>query len=348
MGSMLPLKSGSNIAVVGPMGMTTNLMSDYAGGTGEAGCWPNSDSSCVKTIAQAIADANNGGSTTMAKGVDVNSKSTGGIAEALNLVKAADIAVLVLGNDRTQEHEGIDRPDINLPGMQEPFAKQVLALGKPTLLILSNGGAVAIDNLIKPSQAIIESFNPAQMTPALAALIFGRENRWGKLPVTIYPHAYTSEQSMTNYDMSKAPGRTYKYYKSSTGPLFEFGHGLSLTTFDITCSAKDLSFSCDVKNTGKLAGDEVLMVYHAAGDAIRSQVDHPVPIKSLVNFERVQANAGETVTASFKLDNEDLMLVNKKGEKVLYKGERTIIIKNGAGFEYKAPVTIGEASEVLI
>merc|ERR1711959_658798 len=161
----------------------------------------------------------------------------------------------VLGNDRTQEHEGIDRPDISLPGMQEPFAKQVLALGKPTLLILSNGGAVAIDNLVEPSGAIIEAFNPAHMAPALAALIFGRENRWGKLPATIYPHSYTLEQPMTNYDMSKSPGRTYKYYTGK--PLFEFGHGLSLTNFTVTCAQESgLSFSCKVKNVGKLAGDD--------------------------------------------------------------------------------------------
>merc|ERR1712196_468571 len=101
----------------------------------------------------------------MAKGVDVDSQDKSDMANALDLVKAADIAVLVLGNDRSQEHEGHDRPDISLPGMQEPFAMQVFGLGKPTLLILSNGGAVAIDNLVEPSSAIIEAFNPAQQTP---------------------------------------------------------------------------------------------------------------------------------------------------------------------------------------
>jgi len=97
----LPLAAGSSIAVVGPMGVTTDLMSDYAGGTGKAGCWPSSDDSCVRTIAQAIAEANVGGVTTVAKGVDVNSNDTSAIAAAVAYAKAADVVVLVLGNDRT-------------------------------------------------------------------------------------------------------------------------------------------------------------------------------------------------------------------------------------------------------
>lgn len=115
--------------------------------------------------------------------------------------------------------------------------KQVIALGKPTLLILSNGGAIAIDSLVGGSQAIVEAFNPGHQAPALADLLFGVENR-GKLPVTIYPHEYTSEQSMVNYNMASGPGRGYRYYPSAAAkskPLFEFGTGLSLTSFSLTC-----------------------------------------------------------------------------------------------------------------
>ena len=185
-GGLLPLKAGSKLAVVGPMGVTNQLMSDYAGGTGEAGCWPNSDDSCVSTIAQSIEAANKGGQTTSAKGVDINSKSVDGIAAALALAKAADTVVLVIGNDRSQEHEGHDRPDTALPGQQESFAEQVLALKKPTLLILSNGGQLAIDNLVGGSAAIVECFNPAHGTPALAELLFGTQNRWGKVGTPRY------------------------------------------------------------------------------------------------------------------------------------------------------------------
>ena len=87
--TMLPLRKGSHIAVVGPMGVNQDLMSDYAGGTGEGGCWPKSDESCIVTIAAAIAAANTGGTTAIEKGCDVNSDSTAGFAAALDKVRAA-------------------------------------------------------------------------------------------------------------------------------------------------------------------------------------------------------------------------------------------------------------------
>lgn len=190
---MLPLRKNSSIAVLGPMAVNTQLMSDYAGGwNGVAGCWPKGDESCIITIGQAIALANDLGSTgrtTITQGVDVSSNRTDGIAAAVAAADAAETVVLVLGNDRSTENENLDRPMIDLPGQQQELARQVLALGKPTVLILSNGGAVAIDGLIDGPKAIVEAFSPAQQTPALAALLFGDENRWGRLPYTICKHA---------------------------------------------------------------------------------------------------------------------------------------------------------------
>ena len=337
--NILPLKAGSRIAVVGPMAVNQDLMSDYAGGTGEGGCWPHADESCIVTIGSAIANAN-GPMTTIHKGVDVNSNATDGIQVALDAVKVSDIAVLVLGNDRTQEHEGIDRPDIDLPGLQSSFAKQVLALGKPTLLVLSNGGAVAIDELIGDSAGIVESFNPAHQAPALADLLFGHVNRWGKLPVTVYPHAYTSEQSMVNYDMSSTPGRTYRYYPTldaKSKPLFEFGYGLSYTSFGLSCQSGEnsgniITVSCDVKNTGSREGDAVITVYHSASDHIRSTAIHPVPRKALVDFARVTVASGQSTTIHFHLNaSKALTLVNEDGERYVYKGQHHLLFDLGDG-----------------
>lgn len=114
---------------------------------------------------------------------------------------------------------------------------------------------------------------------------------------------------MGNYDMSLPPGRTYKYY--SGRPLFEFGSGLSLTTFSLDCSRLDdgvargdLSFSCKVSNTGSRDGDEVLMAFHSAGSDIRStaaKAGHPVPIKSLVGFERISVATGRSAVCVLEL-----------------------------------------------
>jgi hypothetical protein len=113
----------------------------------------------------------------------------------LDLVQYADIVVLVLGIDKTVEHEAVDRTDTALPGMQEPFARIVMSLGKPVVIILVNGGALAIDTLISDSNAIVEAFNPClHGANAIASTLFGFSNKWGKMPYTMYPHDYIKQQ----------------------------------------------------------------------------------------------------------------------------------------------------------
>ena len=330
----LPLRTGAHVAVLGPLGHTRQgLLSDYAG---DQQCF-EPDLRCIPTIAEAIAAANAGGRTVGAAGVGVTDRSTAGVAAALALGAAADVIVLVLGIDKTVEHEGQDRADTALPGQQEPFAKAVLALGRPVVLVLCNGGALAIDGLIEGPVAIVEAFSPAVMGPtALAHSVFGAANRWGKLPVTMYPHAYITEQPMTNYDMAKAPGRTYKYYAGR--PLFPFGHGLSLTSFSMQCSgpgpAPAMRYRCRVQNAGPRDGDEVLMVFHRAGDDVRARATHPVPVRSLVQFQRVSLRAGAGVTVVLEVGLEQAKVVDEKGDRVLYPGRHSFIVTRGHGQDF--------------
>jgi beta-D-xylosidase 4 len=116
------------------------------------------------------------------------------LQEALSIGQYADVIVLALGIDKTIEHEGQDRTDTALPGLQEPFAQMVLALGKPVVLVLTNGGALAIDNLIDRPNAIVEAFNPCFGAYGLAHALFGFTNKWGKMPYTMYPHDYIQSQ----------------------------------------------------------------------------------------------------------------------------------------------------------
>jgi len=332
----LPLKQGSRVAVVGPQAVTrAGLLSDYAA---DQQCF-GGDDHCIGTIAEGIAAANVGGVTTSAQGVEVNSKNTDGIKEASDIVSAADVVVLVLGNDKTIEHEGIDRVDTALPGLQSSFAKQILALNKTTVLVLTNGGALAIDELTErshsgspadapePGYAIVEAFNPAVLGgKAIGASLFGIENRWGKLPVTMYPHDYVDQQPMTNYDMSVSPGRTYKYYQGT--PLFPFGFGLSLTTFKLSsCSKSSSGVRCALTNTGNRNGDEVVQLYHTAKSI--GKVDHPLPKKALVDFTRVTLTAGSSKTVSFDFSDDVFKIVNKNGHRTLYPGLHVVTITRG-------------------
>jgi hypothetical protein len=322
----LPLKLGSNVAVVGTLATTASLYnSDYA----VAGMPPNSPS-----IADAVTALNHkhGGVTVSATGVTQIGADydISGAMDSLAMVAAADATVLVLGITKQDEHEGIDRANTLLPAAQETYAKQVFAAaaGKPVVLVLISGGILSIDDLVTPAPAIVDAFNPAQAGPvALAQTLFGLENRWGKLPVTIYPGSYSSQLKIQDMAFTTSPGRGYRYYSGT--PLFEFGSGLSLTTFTHSCACDKLgptdiyiSCKCNVKNTGPMVGDEVVMVFDALSAPIRASIgsSHPVPIKRLVGFERTRVPPGGSATVDFNIPKVSLSLVTADGSKKLYLG----------------------------
>ena len=161
---------------------------------------------------------------------------------------------------------------------------------------------------------------------------------------TIYPEAYVSQIALDDYDMTKAPGRTYRYYTGK--PLFEYGQGLSYTTFGMqckcagVCSATPMNFSCAVSNTGAVAGDEVVMVFHQAGDAIRTASDHPIPLKSLVQFDRVTLAPGASTTITFTLLEAAFELTTTDGNKTVIPGQRNIVFSRGTGNDVAIPITL--------
>jgi beta-glucosidase-like glycosyl hydrolase len=177
--NVLPLKSGVSVAVVGPMANDpSRYLSSYAA---DEICF-GGDHHCMTSLADAIAVNNGADKTASADGCDVDSDDESGFDEALDIAKDADVVVLALGIDNSVEYEGVDRTDTSLPGVQSKFGQAVLALGKPVILTLFNGGALAIDELMEGPSAIIEGFNPAVLGPkALSDQMFGLENRWGKV-----------------------------------------------------------------------------------------------------------------------------------------------------------------------
>jgi beta-D-xylosidase 4 len=328
--STLPLRRGVHLAVLGPLAFeTTGLLSDYAQ-------WAASHT--PPSIASALAASNTNGTTESVVGVKVDSTDASGIPAALAAARNADVVVLVLGITKAQEHEMLDRKDTKLPGLQRKFADQVIdaARGKPVVLVLCNGGIVSFDALNDSASAIIEAFNPVDHgTRALAESIFGAENRWGKLPVTIYGEAYTAAldaagAGIANYEFAKAPGRGYRYYEGS--PLYAFGHGLSYVKFNHTCIQRQgLSFSCTIRNLGDRAGDEVLMVFHSVSSEIKAAAPHPVPKRDLVEFARLTIQARQQSQVNFNLTKSSLAITIANGSKWLYEGSHVLTFSRGTG-----------------
>lgn len=231
-------------------------------------------------------------------------------AEAVRIARQADVVVMVLGLTARLEGEempvsidgfrGGDRTRIDLPAPQERLLQAITALGKPTVLVLLNGSALAVNWAQEHVPAIVEGWYPGQAGgTALADVLFGDYNPAGRLPVTFYRDT-TDLPPFSDYRMA---GRTYRFFTGT--PLYPFGHGLSYTTFGYrnlrtsagTLAANDsVIVSVDVKNTGKRAGDEVVQLYVRH---LNSKVDRP--IRDLRGFRRIALRPGETRTVSFAL-----------------------------------------------
>jgi len=339
----LPLTAGIKLAVVGPHSVSRHgLLEDYAG---DEQCFSGGDY-CISSIGEMMASVNKNGETAVFKGVDINSDDKSGISAALDAVAASDVTILCVGIDTTIEYETHDRTTITLPGLQESFAQQVFSTAgtKPVIVIVVSGGVVAIDTLISPASAIIQAFYPSTMGAlALSRSVFGLENRWGKLPVTMYASNFVNEISMTDYHFSTGIGRTYRYYSGT--PLFEFGTGLSYVTFAMSCSCSSSKLpsavTCTVTNTDpKMKGDEVLMLFHRAPENLSSKVTHPIPKKQLVGFERVTINPGSNSQVKFVITEKMLQLNNWEGIPVLYAGTHYFDVWRGNGAIWTALISV--------
>ena len=220
--SVLPLTAGKKIAVIGPGALAQkSMVGPYFG---DQICYApyetraNRTYYCIPTVASQIAAMNDGGTTTSAIGVDWDSTNASSIPAALALAKAADIVILVLGIDHTIEHEGVDVKDNALPGLQLSFAAQVAALAKPTVLVLIGNDGTDIGTITPGVDAVVRAFYPATHgNKALATLLFGKANTWGKLPVTMYPAGYDAQlpamgdRTGTAYAMVRTTGTIYLF-----------------------------------------------------------------------------------------------------------------------------------------
>jgi beta-glucosidase len=257
------------------------------------------------------------------------------IDEAVNVARQADVAVVVLGLSAALEGEemtvstegfrGGDRTDIALPKGQEALLQAVSATGKPVVLVLLNGSALAVNWANDNVSAIVDAWYPGEEGgTALADVLFGDYNPGGRLPVTFYK-SVDQLPPFTDYSMQ---GRTYRYFKGD--PLYPFGFGLSYTKFtydNLKLSANrikagaGLTITAEVRNTGSQAGDEVVQLY--VTDVAASV---PVPIRSLAGVTRVFLKPGEKQKISFALTREQMSIIDDSGKRVVEPGEFLVSI----------------------
>ncbi|WP_214071441.1 glycoside hydrolase family 3 C-terminal domain-containing protein [Mucilaginibacter sp. dw_454] len=234
------------------------------------------------------------------------------LQKAVDAAKKADVAIVYVGTTLNVEAEGKDRTSLGLPGNQEELVKAVLAVNPRTIMVLMNAGPLTIPYIKENAPAILEAWWPGEQGGnAIADALFGNINPGGKMPLTVYA-SEAQVPSQDEYDVTK--GFTYMYINGA--PLFPFGHGLSYTTFaysNLKLSAKqiktngDITVSVDVKNTGKMAGDEVVQLY--IHDVKPSLVR---PKEELRGFERVTLAPGESRTIRMTIPNSRLAFYDEK------------------------------------
>ena len=257
-------------------------------------------------------------------------------AEALEIAGKSDVVIMFMGLSPRLEGEemrvevpgfnGGDRIRIDLPDYQQNLIKKIHATGKPTVLVLLNGSALALNWENENIPAILEAWYPGQAAgTAIADILFGDYNPAGRLPLTFY-HSVKEIPEFENYNMD---GFTYRYFKGK--PLYPFGYGLSYTTFeysDVKLDSEVLEgdqaviVSVNVKNTGKLAGEEVVQLYIRDVDA-----RDPRPVKDLRGFERIRLEPGESRTLEFELTPRALAYWNiEKHDYVPTKGLYEVMV----------------------
>jgi beta-glucosidase len=260
------------------------------------------------------------------------------INDAVTKAKDADVIVVAVGenslryqNKEKTSGENIDRDNINLIGQQNQLIRDLIKTGKPVIVVLVNSRPLAVGEVTKNAAALIEAWEPGNLGgKALAEIIYGKVNPSGKLPMSI---PRSTGQIPTYYNV-KPSNYFHKYIETTSSPLYDFGFGLSYTSFkydNIKLSKTTIGknekakISFTVSNTGTRDGDDVAQLY------IRDEVSSVTrPIKELKAFERVSLKAGQTKTVTFEITPKDLEFLDINMKPVVEAGDFTLMIGNSS------------------
>jgi beta-glucosidase len=265
---------------------------------------------------------------------------------AVETALKSDAVVLVLGENEllrreawSEDHRG-DRDTLELVGHQNELATAILATGKPVVVLLINGGPLAVNRLQSDAKAIVECWYLGQQTgQAVSDVLFGKVSPSGKLTVT-FPRSVG--QVPDYYDHK--PSRMRSYVSDDSMPLYPFGFGLSYASFDYSnlrvspakiAPAGNASVTVDVTNTGTVRADEVVQLY------IHALVSMPVrPVEELKDFSRVTLNPGETQTVTFSLTPDKLEAFDINMRRTVEPGDFEVLVGKSSVDVVKAPLRV--------
>ncbi|CAL1354145.1 unnamed protein product [Linum trigynum] len=359
----LPLSNDktSNLAVIGPNGNATfTLLSVYAG-------MPCNITTPLQGLQKYVS------AVTYEAGCDSAScPNQTRIAAAVEVAAAADVVVLIMGLDETMEGEWIDRDNLTFPGYQEQLINSVVAATNGVVvLVIMSGGPIDIafaknDNRIG---AILWVGYPGQGGgDAIAQVLFGDYNPAGRSPFTWYPKEYTEQVPMSNMNMRantfpNFPGRTYRFYTGN--PVYDFGHGLSYSTFtksiisapsgflvqlnsptsrnhsgeaiDVSavrnCNELNMKLVVEVSNTGSMTGDHVVLIFWRPPSSTEVNGE---PNKELVGFKRVKVKQGEKRNVSFGIKLcKRMSVADRAGTRKLVTGKHVITVGSSSEQQIK-------------
>jgi beta-glucosidase len=331
--NVLPLSKTTNkIAFIGP------LVKEVKQNLGFWSIEMPDDSSYIVSQWQGLVNKLGGESRLIyARGCGVEDTSRAGFAEAIAAAQAADVVVMSVGERRDMSGEAKSRSNIRIPGVQEELIKAIVATGKPVVIMINAGRPLVFDWISDNAPAILYTWwLGSEAGNAIADVLFGDYNPSAKIPMS-FPR--TEGQIPIFYSFFNtgrpAPNDESRFYRSayidlSIHPRYEFGFGLSYTTFkydNLQLSKKkmrmndQMEVSATITNTGKFSGEEVVQLY------LRDRVGSVVrPVKELKDFQKVKLQPGQSVTVKFTINKEKLSFYNQKLEWKAEPGEFDLMI----------------------
>ena len=333
----LPLPAAAKVAVVGPLAdeklafFGCYSMPRHLGHTRQIDEAGDAAGVEVATVLEAL----------RAEGIDVTGHAPGcavrtldesGFAEAISAARAADVIVAVVGDEaglfgHGTSGEGCDIDELKLPGVQQELLQSLADTGKPVVAVLVTGRPYALGKVADRLAAVVQAFFPGEEGGhAIAGVLTGRVNPSGKLPVELPRDA--GAQPATYLRSKNAAQHTGSSVDPT--PLYPFGHGLSYTTFsysDLALSADEIAtdgtveISCTVRNTGQLAGAEVVQLY--LGDPVASVVR---PVHWLAGFARADLAPGEAALVTFRLHADRTSFTGQDLTRIVEPGTITVTL----------------------